>query len=370
MDSNIFPVPDWPQTGTFVLKEKNPFNNKDILNEKGELIYSFHVRQKKAKQSYRLETDLGYLLFSNTRPDIVELFNKNDSKIGQLLLKEKIEFLFELEGKQFAIGNLESGTLSIKDSGDNIHLSIKKIEGDKESKFRPYYYFSYQGKIRFEQVLLLTLFVVYFDSKFRLKMYPTDFTFKAKINTLSIDFYDKYGNCIAKSKGSKFFYIFMILYILLMVVLFFTYPVLGIILFFSLIFFFVFIGFIIPFKSEEPIILEESGEKIASYKYDPRMKKASFTVPSRNWSGTITFENQQISDGISPSYTVGRPEKTEVFNTSDGNYVLKNFNRIEGCLSIYGIRGNYLIQIDSNFDNYKSLVLCALILRKYYDSSD
>ena len=203
MESNIFSESDWTNTGPFVLMDK-PLNNKDILNNSGDLIYSFKVRQKYPKQGFRLETDFGYLSFSDTKPDVTEIFNAHDLKIGQLLLKEKRIFFLEFDAKNYLFGNLETEKLSIKDIDDIIHLSIEIKEGNKNSPYQPSYIFSLQGKIPIEFSILLVLFVAYFQKEFKSRMHPTEYTFKAKGNAGSLKFYDRYGNLYAKSSSSRF----------------------------------------------------------------------------------------------------------------------------------------------------------------------
>ena len=128
------------------------------------------------------------------------------------------------------------------------------------------------------------------------------------------------------------------------------------------------IGHISSRFSAESIILEESGETIAKFKYNPSMKRASFTTPSRNSSGRVEFKKEHHLDGlfrsgITTGGTIknGLSESTDIIE-SDGNYFL---NGVKGCFSIYYVGNDFIIQNNDNFDNYLSLILSTIILKKH-----
>ena len=297
--------------------------------------------------SVNFKTTLGSLKLDKNQPDIIDIYDSNNTKLGKLLLKEKDSYVLDIPSGSFSMDPIGNFPFNVVDNTGESIISIRENPEGYTTRLgvpRPSYLFYSTGKVQLDVAILIVYFVTNFYS-FIFAVKPTsNYTFTVK-GTLGFKFYNSHGELYAKTSGiSKWWWIIGILT------------------------FWIFIGvFIILYASTRTrnkgiIVLEQTGEKIASFKSNFSFSQVEFQVPSRNWYGSIHFNTKFLSRNLNI------PEA--IITTSDGDYSLKLYTIVEDSnkkkiLTVYGIANNFVIVSDERFDDYKSLVLATIIIRRY-----
>lgn len=295
----------------------------------------------------KLKTDLGYLQLQKIQPDRIELFDINDSKLGQLVVKDKDLFVLETLNDAYDLTPLGKVPIRITDKTGNVVLTIEENPSGETKRLGiriPSYKFLTTEKLKLETAILVTMFVAnYYSFMFGIKP-ASKYSFTVKGRT-GLKFYDSQGNLYARTTGvNKIWWI------------------IGFLTAVFIIGFFIIIYLSLKFQSQDSIILERTGEKIGTYKGNFNLTKANFTVPSHNWNGSISFKSLYFMRNLSAS--------NDTIETTDGNYNLKLLTIVENenknrMMTVYGWVNDFVIVKNDQFDDYKSLVLATLIIRRY-----
>lgn len=343
-------------SGSYVLKRDK------LYDEAGNLLYSLDTSKGRPNPDLIIRTKLGKLILLADQPNTVELYKTQREKLGLLRLKEKDKFALEILHKNYSFTNPWAEFLSVENDEGRPVLNIEKIKGNKESQYYPFYQIHLKGDLSLVLAILVTLFFIYYQS-FTVLMHPPEYSFRGVfLDDRYLKFYDSEGKLFAKtSKITPIWAILGSLVLLYGLYLLLTQQLNG--------FYLIILGVIIiaiPQILEfhkSSILLEETGEKIATIKTNASYSKASFLVPTINWSGKIEF----FADSELPDAHI---------KTSDGDYILKQATILEDLnekriMTIYNGKGKeFLIKEENDFKYYKSLVLSTIIIKKYFVSDE
>ena len=326
---------------TFIIKKGSVYDeneNKICSVKRG---FSLSGRGNK-----KLTTSIGKLDLHKEQPDIIELHDLDENKIGQLVMKEKDLFTFETQGKSYKMDRIGNLPFNVYDSDSEVVLTIvDNPEGFSRKLGIPYpsYKIHSLGKLDPTLIMLLGIFINDFYV-FLYSLKPTSVYSYTVKRQMGLKFYDIQGNLFARTAGFS-----KILWIIGFVTMF------------------IFIGFFILLylaikTNKSGKLISFNGSLIGTYNSKVGSKTVEFNIPSQSWSGSLSFDKYLFGSNLSRA--------TGTVATSDGNYIFKMLTIIQdenqnNLCTIYGYSNNFVFIIGDKFDSQKGCLLSAILINKF-----
>ena len=294
----------------------------------------------------KLTTSIGKLYLHKEQSDTIDLLDLNEKKIGQLVMKEKDLFTFQMQGRTYRMDKIGNLPFNIYDSDGGVVLTIlDNPEGFSRRLGIPFssYKVHSLGKLDPTPIMLLALFVSYFYV-FSYSLKPTSvYSFTVK-RRMGLKFYDIHGNLFARTAGfSKIWWV--IGFVTLIIVIGF--------------FIIIYLAFM---SNKSGKLIAYNGSIIGDYNSKIGSRTVEFSVPSQSWSGTLLFDINLFGTNLS--------RKTGSVTTSDGNYIFKMLTVVQdenqnNLCTVYGFSNNFVITVGDKSTPQKACLLSAILINKF-----
>lgn len=324
-------------------------DREGILDDNYQLLSKIKLKIVfETAENRKITTQFGILALHKEKPDIIEVHDLNGTSLAQIIMIEKDLFHFSYQKKLYTMDKIGSFPFNVYDTNGNSILTIEDNPDGYTKKlgatFPSYKMISY-GKIDHQITFFFLVFIYYFYT-FNYCLKPASgSSITVKRNMIgNLKFYDQNDTFIAKTGGYSAIW-----------------WIIGIITWIIAIGFLI-ITYLIIQSVKNGKLISHNGELIGSYKSNFSKKTVECTVPSRNWTGTITFENDLIS--------ASKNALTGSLIGSDGNFKIKALTILENqnqdnMFSIFGYGNNFKIVVNKNYDSYKAYLLATVIINKY-----